>query len=136
MKRLATVSASLILVSVIWIQSFAQVVNIVRDARSDRTRDISGSSWQVYSGLRVVGKGSTVYLIADTTGSGTTTGSFAWTFLSRPTGSATTFTNPTGMSTKFMPEFLKGLLKPDEPVKGSKEAFDGLLIAHADSVGQ
>jgi hypothetical protein len=105
MKRLATIFVSLLLVGSVWTPSPAQVVSIVRDARSDRTRDVSGSTWQVYSGLRVVGKGSTVYLIADTTGSGSTAvTSFAWTFLSKPTGSAVAFTDASGMSTKFMPD--------------------------------
>ncbi len=105
MKRLSTIYLTVLLASFFWTPSFAQVVNIVRDARSDRTRDTSGTSWQVYSGLRVVGKGSTVYLIADTTGSGSTpVTTFAWTFFSQPAGSGARFSNPSGMNRKFKPD--------------------------------
>ena len=135
MKRLATISASLVLAVFLTAQSFAQVVSIVRDARSDRTRDVSGSSWQVYSGLRVVGIGSTVYLIADTTGSGTTAvTSFAWTFLAHPTGSATTFTSPSGMDTKFMPDSV-GQYIVQVAVNGSVTAQDTFFASTYVGIG-
>jgi len=105
MKRLASIFTSLFLVGILTVPALPQAVKIVRDARSDRTRDISGSSWQVYSGLRVVGKGSTVYFIADTTGSGSNSvTSVAWTFVSRPTGSNASFTSTSTLNTKFMPD--------------------------------
>ncbi len=127
--------ASLILIGLMWIESPAQVVNVLRDARSDRTRDISGTSWQVYSGLRVVGRGATVYLIADTTGSGASTvTSFAWTFLTKPAGSNATFTNPTGMSTKFMPDSV-GQYIVQVTVNGSKTDLDTLFASTYAGIG-
>ena len=135
MKRLATIFFSLLLVGVVWTQSFAQVVSIVRDARSDRTRDTSGTSWQVYTGLRVVGKGTTVYLIADTTGSGANTvTSFAWTFLSLPVGSSAAFTNPSGMNTKFKPDSV-GQYIVQVTVNGAKSSQDTLFASTYVGIG-
>ncbi len=129
MKRLATIYTCLFLVGIVWTQSLAQIVEIVRDARSDRTRDISGTSWQVNSGLRVVGKGSTVYLFADTTGSGAAAvTSFAWTFLSQPTGSNSTFSNSSGMNTKFMPDSV-GQYIVQVTVNGSKTEQDTIFAS-------
>jgi hypothetical protein len=135
MKRLATIFVSLLLVGSVWTPSLTQVVNIVRDARSDRTRDTSGTSWQVYSGLRVVGIGSTVYLIADTTGSGSTpVTTFAWTFLAQPAGSNSTFTNPSGMNTKFMPDSV-GQYIVQVTVNGTKSDQDTIFASTYVGVG-
>lgn len=129
MKRLGTIFAGLLLIGNFWTTSVAQTVNIVRDARSDRTRDTSGTSWQVYTGLRIVGKGSSVYLIADTTGSGSTLAtSFSWTFLSKPAGSATTFTNPSGKNTKFMPDSI-GQYIVQVTVNGTKSSQDTIFAS-------
>ncbi|HEY6952430.1 MAG TPA: hypothetical protein VI758_08475, partial [Bacteroidota bacterium] len=106
MKRLATVFVCLLLVSLMIIPAYSQVVDLRRDARSDHTRDTAGTSWQVYTGLRVVGVGSTVYLIADTSGSGANTvTSFTWT-LSGPGASTATLSSTTTQSVKFKPDVL------------------------------
>lgn len=130
MKRVATICVTSLLVGFIWTPSLAQVVNIVRDARSDRTRDTSGTSWQVASGLRVVGRGATVYLIADTTGSGATVAtSFAWAFLSKPTGSNVAFTTPTAMKTKFMPDSVGQYIVQVTVSPSNKVALDTLYAS-------
>ncbi len=129
MKRAATIFVTLLLAGLTWTLSLAQTVQVVRDARSDRTKDTAGTSWQVYSGLRVVGRGATVYLKADTTGSGATTvTSFAWTFLSVPAGSNAAFTSPAGMSTKFIPDSV-GQYIVQVAVNGSKSDQDTIFAS-------
>ncbi len=135
MKRLANTYISLLLVGFLSAPSLSQVINIVRDARSDRTRDIAGSSWQVYSGLRVVGKGSAVYLIADSTGSGVNTvTSVTWTFLSRPLGSTASFSNTTNFNTKFVPD-TTGQYIIQVSVNGGKTDLDTIYASTYVGIG-
>lgn len=107
MKRLATVFVCLLLVGFIMVPALSQVVDVKRDARSDHTRDTSGTTWQVYTGLRTVGVGSTVYFIADTTGSGANVvSSFTWTLTTRPGGSSAALSSTNTQGTKFIPDVL------------------------------
>jgi hypothetical protein len=105
MKRLATVFVCLLLVSLIVVPAFSQVVDVKRDARSDHTRDLTtpDTTWQVYTGLRTVGVGSTVYFKADTTGSGANVvSSFTWTLTTKPGGSSAALSSTNTQTTKFI----------------------------------
>ncbi len=55
----------------------------------------------VYSGSHIVAKGMKVYLTADTTGVVT---SFAWSIVSKPTGSATTLSSTSTQDINFVPD--------------------------------
>ena len=89
--------------------AIAQIVRIKRDPITPRTRikTTPDTTYQIYTGLRVVGKGMAVSLCADTTGSGTTTvTSYAWTFVSKPSGSVAAFNNASASAVKFTADLL------------------------------
>ena len=134
MKRLATAFACLLLVSLATESAFSQTVAIIRDARSDRTRDTLGTSWQVYTGLRDVGIHSTVYLVADTTGSGANTvTSFSWT-LTGPPGSTAALTSTTAQSVKFSPDIV-GQYLVQVAVNGGATAKDTIFASKYVGIG-
>ncbi len=62
------------------------------------------AKWPTTSGLRVVGKGTTVWLSADTAKQAIT--SIAWTFTGKPSGSTAAFTDPSAVLTKFVADSL------------------------------
>ena len=101
MKRvISCCSIVLLLCMSVVLDAMAQTVTIKRVAVSERTRTKTDpdTTFLIYSGLRVFGKGMPVYLTADTAG---TVGTFTWTFVSKPAGSAAAFDNASAQSVKF-----------------------------------
>jgi hypothetical protein len=110
-------------------ESTAQTVKVKRVAKSPGILKLNSSTsttWQIYSGLRTVGKGMKVYLLADTTGSGSTlANTFDWTFVEKPTGSTTNFDSTNKIGTTFTADFVgKYIVKVT--VNGTKTHQDTL----------
>jgi hypothetical protein len=114
MKRLYFVLSVVLLVCLVVIDVSAQAVNVKFVAMSPGLRSSgypnftappAGTPHYVSSGLRIVPKGMKVYLKADTVGSGATkVTSYAWTFVSKPSGSAAAFDNAAKDSVTFIPD--------------------------------
>jgi len=89
---------------------FPQKVAVKRVAQSPYSLGLSSSTattWPVYSGLRVVAKGQTVYFKADTTGSGATAvTSFAWSITAKPGGSTAAIDTTDKQNAKFVVDAL------------------------------
>jgi formate-dependent nitrite reductase cytochrome c552 subunit len=96
MKRFANISRVLLIgccLAFLSMQTFGQVVKMKVVAMTPgKLGSIGKSSALATTGLKVVGKGSKAFLLADTTGSGATVASsFTWSFVSRPTASNAAF---------------------------------------------
>ena len=114
MKRLYFVLSVVLLVCLVVIDVSAQAVNVKVVAMSPGLRSsgypnftapAAGTPNYVSTGLRTVPKGMKVYLKADTVGSGATkVTSYAWTFVSKPSGSAAAFSNAAKDSVTFIPD--------------------------------
>ena len=110
MKRFGTVCCQLVLIATFLAlpltEATAQAVNAKVQAMSPGKLTAIGKSSNIATtGLKVVGKGSKVYLFADTTGSGATTvTSVAWTFSAKPAGSNASFDSASNRYTSFTPD--------------------------------
>jgi predicted CXXCH cytochrome family protein len=102
MKKFVTI-LSLLLVAGFYASLFAQVVTVKVEGMSPgRLKAIGKSTEMATTGLKVVGKGTKVYLSADTTGSGTNTvTTFAWSFTSKPAGSTAVMDSAAKMYNSF-----------------------------------
>jgi hypothetical protein len=127
MKRIVT--ACLLLALLVLIlpvgEAAAQTVTIKREAISPRLRTGPTGTWQISSGLRVVGKGMKVFLSADTTGLVT---SFAWSFTSKPTGSTAAIDTPSNKFVRFTPD-LNGQYAVQVVANGSITAYDTIFAS-------
>ena len=96
MKRFANISRVLLIgccLAFLSMQTFGQVVKLnVVAMTPGKLGSIGKSTALATTGLKVVGKGSKAFMLADTTGSGATAAtSFTWSFVSRPTASNAVF---------------------------------------------
>jgi hypothetical protein len=100
MKHIVTACFILVLALLMLVSSDATAaikIKVVGHALND----YPGSKWAISNGLRVVGVGSKVFMLADTTGSGETGGA-TWAFAgSLPMGSTTTLDSTNMMGTSF-----------------------------------
>ena len=100
MKHIVTACFILVLALLMLVSSDATAaikIKVVGHALND----YPGSTWAISNGLRVVGVGSKVFMLADTTGSGETGGA-SWAFAgSLPMGSTTTLDSTNMMGTSF-----------------------------------
>ncbi|OGU26148.1 MAG: hypothetical protein A2X66_09260 [Ignavibacteria bacterium GWA2_54_16] len=114
MKRLLSVCILLLLVCLAFNDAYSQAVDLKVVAVSPGLRSsgypnfsapAAGTPNYVSTGLRTVGKGMKVYLKADTAGSGATkVTSYAWTFVSKPSGSTAAFSDAAKDSVTFIPD--------------------------------
>lgn len=115
----------------------AQAVKVKRVAQSPGTLGISSSSttWQVYSGLRVIGKGMKAYFVADTAGSGATkVTSYAWAITSKPTGSAAVIDTANKATMNFKAD-VTGQYIVTVTVTGGKTSADTIFASTFQGVG-
>lgn len=90
----------------------------------------AGTPNYVSTGLRTVPKGMKVYLKADTTGSGAATvTTYAWTFVSKPSGSTATFSDATKDSVTFIPDVAGQYIVQISVNGGAKTAVDTLFAS-------
>ncbi|HTR82789.1 MAG TPA: multiheme c-type cytochrome [Bacteroidota bacterium] len=134
MKRFFTtckVLAAGILLAFPFSEGTAQTVVAKIQAMSPgRLTTIGKSSNIATTGLGVVGKGSKVYLYADTTGSGATTvSSYAWTFFSKPSGSSAVFDSATNRYTSFTADTLGQYIVQVSVNGGAKTAQETLFVS-------
>lgn len=109
----------------------AQTVKVKREAMSPGRRSSGppnytapAGPYNISTGLRVVGKGSKVFLSADTTGSGATTvTSYAWTFAGLPAGSVAIFDSASTSFTSFTAD-TTGVYYVQVTVNGTVSAYD------------
>ncbi|HEX2865720.1 MAG TPA: cytochrome c3 family protein [Ignavibacteriales bacterium] len=128
MKRSILICTIVLLAGLFTMQSFAQTVKIKRFAVSTTVLPTLGTApagtFQVYGGLRTVGKGQTIYLKADTTG---TISSVTWSFLEKPTASTLTdasITSAAGKPTKFAPDAVgRYIVQVDADGKKDQDTF-------------
>jgi hypothetical protein len=138
MKRLGTVILLAVILCIIFTpEVLSQVVKVKVEAMSPGRRSSGppnftapAGDWFVSTGLRVVAKSMYVYLSADTTGSDTNVAtSFAWTFVTKPGGSATDFsTRSDSIGVAFMPDVI-GEYIIQVTVNGSVTALDTVLAS-------
>jgi len=96
MKRIANISRLLLAICCLvflTMPTFGQVVKLkVVPMSPGKLAAIGKSSLMATTGLKVIGKGARAFLLADTTGSGSSVAtSFTWSFVSRPTASNAVF---------------------------------------------
>ncbi len=96
MRKFVNISTALLLgcfLAFVSTETFAQKVKLrVVAMTPGKLAAIGKSSLMATTGLKVIGKGSKGYLLADTTGSGATVvSSFTWSFVARPTASNAVF---------------------------------------------
>src|SRR5208283_2441397 len=96
MRKFANISTALLLgcfLAFVSTETFAQIVKLrVVAMTPGKLAAIGKSSYMATTGLKVIGKGAKAYMLADTTGSGTTVASsFTWSFVARPTASNAVF---------------------------------------------
>ena len=139
MKKLVSICLCILPVALLVLpttEGVAQTVRVKREAISPRLRTGPTNTWQISSGLRVVGKGMKVFLSADTTGSVT---SFAWSFNGRPAGSTTTFDSLTTKATSFVAD-TGGFYFVQVVANGSLTAYDTIFAStyqgYGDNFGQ
>ncbi len=107
-----------------------QAVQVKRVAKSPA--DIKLTPWvgPVSTGLKVLGKASTVYFVADTTGSGATAvTSFAWSITSKPGGSAAAFDTTNQMQARFKPDVTGQYIVQVSVNGGAKTAVDTIFAS-------
>jgi hypothetical protein len=115
----------------------AQVVTVKRVAQSPASLGITSSSptWQVYSGLRVIGKGMKAYFAADTTGSGANkVTSYQWAITAKPSGSNATIDTADKATMKFMAD-VTGQYIVTCTVNGGKSSADTIFASTFQGVG-
>ncbi|MCU7490522.1 MAG: ammonia-forming cytochrome c nitrite reductase subunit c552 [Ignavibacteria bacterium] len=110
MKRSILLCTIVLLASFFTMESFAQTVKIKRVPMSSTgltafyaPGKAPAGTFQVYTGLRTVGKGQNIYLNADTTG---TVPSLTWSFVEKPNGSQANFISAAGKPTVFTPDVI------------------------------
>jgi hypothetical protein len=111
----------------------AQAVKVKREAMSPGRRSSGppnytapAGPYYVSTGLRVVGKGTKVFLSADTTGSGAKTVlSYAWTFAGLPVGSVAVFDSASTKFTSFTAD-TTGVYSVQVTVNGTVSALDSI----------
>ena len=136
MRRLLSLCVLLLMVCLAFTDAYSQAVDLKVVAMSPGLRSTgypnfsspaAGTPNYISTGLRTVGKGMKVYLKADTVGSGATkVTSYAWTFVSKPTGSTAAFDNAAKDSVTFIPD-----------VTGSyiiQVAVNGAAKTHVDTI--
>ncbi|HEX2865721.1 MAG TPA: ammonia-forming cytochrome c nitrite reductase subunit c552 [Ignavibacteriales bacterium] len=108
MKRSILLCTIVLLAGLFSMESFAQTVKIKRVPMSSTNLTAfyapdkaPAGTFQVYTGLRTVGKGQNIYLDVDTTG---TVSSLTWSFVEKPQGSNAAFTSKAGKPTVFTPD--------------------------------
>ncbi|OGU31369.1 MAG: hypothetical protein A2057_03810 [Ignavibacteria bacterium GWA2_35_9] len=109
---------------------FPQKVVVKRVAKSPA--DIKLTPWvgPVSTGLKVLGKGSTAYFVADTTGSGATAvTSFAWSITSKPGGSSAAFDTTDRMDARFKPDVVGQYIVSVSVNGGAKTAADTIFAS-------
>ena len=101
LQGIFTICVGLLILCALSQNAFTQVVAIKRTAMSPPNRKITTTgTYQIYSGLRTIGKGMQVCLRADTTGSGTNVvTSYTWSFILKPYSSTAAFTYSTRQDT-------------------------------------
>jgi len=115
----------------------AQAVKVKREAMSPGRLGIKSSSttWQVSTGLRVVGKGMKAYFSADTAGSGTTpVTSYTWALTSKPAGSNAVIDSVNKKMTSFTAD-VTGQYIITVTVNGGKSHADTIFASTFQGVG-
>ncbi|MFA6980858.1 MAG: multiheme c-type cytochrome, partial [Ignavibacteriaceae bacterium] len=110
--------------------AFPQTVTVKRVAKSPA--DIKLTPWvgSVSTGLKVLGKASTAYFVADTTGSGATTvTSFAWSITAKPGGSVAAFDTTNKMEARFKPDVTGQYIVQVSVNGGAKTAVDTIFAS-------
>jgi hypothetical protein len=111
--------------------AFPQAVKIKRVAKSPGDLKITPWIGTVSTGLKVVGKGMSVYYLADTTGSGATAvTSFAWSITSQPSGSVAAFDTTDRIDAKFKPDLVGQYIVQISVNGGAKTAVDTILATN------
>jgi len=126
MKRFGTICRLLLIAGFLALpltEAAAQAVNAKVQAMSPGRLAVIGKSSNIATtGLNVVGRGSKVYLYADTTGSGATTvTAFAWSFVTRPAGSNAVLDSASTQYSSFTADSL-GQYAVQVSVNGGAEA--------------
>ncbi len=135
MKRFGTVCFRLLLVATFLaiplMEASAQAVKAKVQAMSPgKLTAIGKSTYIATTGLSVVGRGSKVYVYADTTGSGTTKAtSFAWSFTTLPAGSASSFDSANSQYTSFTPDSLGWYCASVTVNSGAKTSQESLWVS-------
>ena len=110
--------------------TFPQAVKIKRVAKSPADLKLTPWVGTLSTGLKVVGKGMSVYFLADTTGSGATAvTSFAWSIIAQPAGSVTIFDTTDRMDAKFKPDVVGQYIVQVSVNGGAKTAVDTILAS-------
>ncbi|MFA6599329.1 MAG: multiheme c-type cytochrome, partial [Ignavibacteriaceae bacterium] len=110
--------------------AFPQAVKVERVAKSPA--DLKATPWvgPVSTGLKVLGKESTAYFTADTTGSGATTvTSFAWSITARPAGSVAAFDTTDRMDARFKPDVVGQYIVQVSVNGAAKTAVDTIFAS-------
>jgi predicted CXXCH cytochrome family protein len=110
--------------------AFPQSVTVKRVAKSPADLKITPWAGVVSTGLKVMGKGASVYFLADTTGSGATTvTSFAWSITAKPAGSTAAFDTTNRMDARFKPDVVGQYVVQVSVNGGAKTAVDTILAS-------
>jgi len=135
-KRFATLCLIVILATFLaapYTEVAAQTAKIKIEAMSPYRLSKMGLSTRAStSGLHVVGKGTYVYLSADTTGQAIT--SFAWSFVQKPTGSNAAIDNPSAQFVQFLADSA-GQYIVQLTINGSSTAYDTMYASRYVGVG-
>lgn len=110
--------------------AFPQVVTVKRVAVSPADQKLKPWAGTLSTGLKVVGKATTVYFVADTTGSGTTAVTmFTWSITTKPSGSIATFDTTNRMDAHFKPDVTGQYVVQISVNGGAKTAVDTILAS-------
>jgi len=110
--------------------AFPQAVTIKRVAKSPQDLKLTPWAGVVSTGLKVMGKGASVYFKADTTGSGAiVVTSFAWSITAKPAGSVAAFDTTNRMEARFKPDLTGQYIVQVSVNGGAKTAVDTIFAS-------
>jgi len=110
--------------------AFPQVVKVNRVAKSPGDLKITPWVGTISTGLRVTGVGTSVYFVADTTGSGATAvTSFAWSITTKPGGSVAAFDTSNRVDARFKPDVAGQYIVQVSVNGGAKTAVDTIFVS-------
>ena len=110
--------------------AFPQVVTVKRVAVSPADQKLKPWAGSTSTGLKVLGKNSSVYFVADTAGSGATAvTSFAWSIITKPGGSTAAFDTTSRMDAHFKPDVTGQYIIQISVNGGAKTAVDTIFAS-------
>ncbi|MDP3682329.1 MAG: multiheme c-type cytochrome, partial [Ignavibacteria bacterium] len=105
--------------------AFPQAVKVKRVAVSPADQKLKPWAGTLSTGLKVVGKASSLYFVADTTGSGATAvTSFEWSITAKPSGSTAAFDTTNRKDAHFKPDLVGQYVVQISVNGGAKTAVD------------